>query len=263
MAVSMSENMEKAYLRGFALKDAGRKWHEVEDQLALEGFATDQGERILKGAVSMQYSRARAGKIPLKSYFENRPAKESAPETIPTEPPQERASQEARAPYDEPDPLESTEDEPMEPTAEHDAREEHTLQTPPEDMTATMRAIAREVCEEILANAMHEKHIQRVGVEGEEVPPEPTTLKGKDVRGRKENRKYQRLTVGIDVVLAEKFTQEAKERGMSPGKLLDVILWNRYGWPTLSYMPGYVKPDSDTTALNGCDDCAVPAPCDS
>jgi hypothetical protein len=263
MARALSENMKAAYLCGFALRDKGKSWEEVEAQLALEGFKADDGGRISENAVRQKYSQAKTGKHPLKSYFEDRAANESLPVAVSTKEPQERAlqaehdareareahaSQEEHASHEaytspeahtaqkEPVPQELPQAPTPEHTVDHDAREAYTAQERPEDITATIRAIAREVCTEMLANVMHKEHIQHISVEGEEVPPEAETIKGPGVKGRRENRKYTRLTVGIDDVLAERFTQEAKDRGISPGKLLDVLLWNRYDKPRLSYM---------------------------
>lgn len=106
---------------------------------------------------------------------------------------------------------------------------------PVPDWQTQMRAIAREVCQEMIEAMMPLQHMQRVSVDGEEAPPKPVTIKGPGVKGRKETRQYERLTVGIDVVLAEKFKAEAEALNLSPGKLLDRILWNRYGMPRLSY----------------------------
>jgi hypothetical protein len=107
------------------------------------------------------------------------------------------------------------------------------------DVVARMEVVPREVCRGMVENAMlklQESHITSVAVADEKIPPEPITRKG--VKGRKETRSYKRLTVGIDVILAERFVEEAKKQNLSPGKLFHVILWNRYGKPQLSYMEG-------------------------
>jgi hypothetical protein len=81
-------------------------------------------------------------------------------------------------------------------------------------------------------NMMYGKSFDLDGIE--EIPPEPKTVKG--IKGRREDRVYKRYTAGIDVVLVPLFEQEMKAKGLSCGKLLDIILWNRYGKPNLSYM---------------------------
>ena len=81
-------------------------------------------------------------------------------------------------------------------------------------------------------NMMYGESITLDGIE--EIPPEPRTVKG--IKGRREDRVYKRYTAGIDVKLVPLFEQEMKKKGLSCGKLLDIILWNRYGKPNLSYM---------------------------
>ena len=100
-----------------------------------------------------------------------------------------------------------------------------------------MEEIARNVFHHMM-NEMQEQHI-RYGEsitlpETEERPPEPKTVKG--IKGRREDRVYKRYTPGIDVKLVPLFEHEMKKKGLSCGKLLDIILWNRYGKPNLSYM---------------------------
>lgn len=104
------------------------------------------------------------------------------------------------------------------------------LQAMPEDWKTEMESIAKRVMENML-NAHNVHTIKR---EDEEIPPEPTTVKGEG-KGRKENRDYERITVAIDTELAALFKQEMSDKGLSSGKLLDRILWNRYGKPKLSY----------------------------
>jgi hypothetical protein len=101
----------------------------------------------------------------------------------------------------------------------------------------------RQIVKEVLSEqqVMHKMHGPQGANVVETMPPAPATVKGrKGEKGRKENRDYERLTFGIDRVLAQRFVAEAKEKNLSAGKLLDAILWNRYGRPVLSYM----EPDS-------------------
>jgi len=105
-----------------------------------------------------------------------------------------------------------------------------------EETEKRIRAIAREVFGEMI-NAYDVKALMPTD---EDMPPEPHTITGEG-RGRKEDRKYQRITMTIDDKLAELFKQEMKARNLSAGKLLDAILWNRYSKPLLSYQKGKPK----------------------
>jgi hypothetical protein len=104
----------------------------------------------------------------------------------------------------------------------------------PKGLEERMKAIASAVFTEMIAAAQGDISPTFVPIEGEEIPPEPQVVTGHG-KGRKENRKYERLTVSLDKVLLDKFKQEMRSRNLSAGKLLDVILWNRYGRPKLSY----------------------------
>lgn len=108
----------------------------------------------------------------------------------------------------------------------------HKFWTKEEIIQDVIQAIFNQPHEMFKMQAMME-----VRAEAEEVPPAPETIRGRTgEKGRKENREYERFTFGIDRVLAEQFRAEAQSRHLSAGKLLDVILWNRYGKPALSYM---------------------------
>ena len=67
-----------------------------------------------------------------------------------------------------------------------------------------------------------------------ETPPESKTVKGGG-RGRKEKRDYVKITPTVDRVLFDLFDSETKKLKISQGKLLDIILWNWYEKPKLSY----------------------------
>ena len=99
-----------------------------------------------------------------------------------------------------------------------------------EEMEKRIRIIAKEVFREMI-DAYDVKTLMPAD---EDMPPEPSTITGEG-RGRKENRQYERITVTIDEKLADLFKQEMKARNLSAGRLMDVILWNRYNKPLLTY----------------------------
>lgn len=104
----------------------------------------------------------------------------------------------------------------------------------PKGLEKRMRNIAREVFTEMMPSIQGAMDVAYVPIEGEEIPPRPKTIEGRG-KGRKEDRKYERLTVSLDSCLFERFKKELRARNLSAGKLMDVILWNRYGKPKLSY----------------------------
>jgi hypothetical protein len=124
--------------------------------------------------------------------------------------------------------------------AEHDARNEHEshdAHIPWSEMETRMREIAREVVENVMneMNVMNVQHVMNVNHEtaGQDLPPEPQYLKGK--KGRRQDRAYKRFTVGVDSNLAKLFEAEMKRLNVSGGRLMDIILWERYGRPKLSF----------------------------
>lgn len=104
----------------------------------------------------------------------------------------------------------------------------------PEGWKQQMEEIATKVCRNML-NEMNVKPIITVP-EDEEVPPAPVTIR-RQGRGRRQNRSYERITLTIDAELARFFKAEVDNHPLrlSAGRLMDVILWNRYGRPRLSY----------------------------
>jgi hypothetical protein len=128
-----------------------------------------------------------------------------------------------------------------------------------EEWKSRVKAVAREVFQEMFDD--YKPIVKHVPIEGEDTPPEPKTIR-KHGKGRKENRKYKRLTVAIDVNLAERFEAEMRSRSLSAGKLMDVILWNRYGKIPLSYHDGAdgglevidLTPDVDTDPVEDTDE---------
>jgi hypothetical protein len=74
-----------------------------------------------------------------------------------------------------------------------------------------------------------------------DLPPEPKEIKkkpGTKAKGRsRQNRDYDRHTVTVDSTLWRLFEKDMKRRRVSSAsRMMDVILWNYYGRPALSYM---------------------------
>lgn len=110
-------------------------------------------------------------------------------------------------------------------SAESDERDAHL---PWAEIEARMRRIATEVLE----NVRNEMNMNRE-ISGQDLPPEPQYLKGQ--RGRRQDRTYKRLTLSVDINLAERFEDEMRQLNVSAGRLFDIILWQRYGKPKLSF----------------------------
>ena len=86
--------------------------------------------------------------------------------------------------------------------------------------------------------------------EDDDLPPEPKEIKkkpGTKAKGRsRQNRDYERHTLTVDSNLWRLFEQDMKSRRISSsGRMMDVILWNHYGKPTLSYMTESKEPEKD------------------
>jgi len=126
----------------------------------------------------------------------------------------------------------------IEASSEHDARKgqdagavESPESAPPSEIDERIRAVAREVFQEMI----HDMEIERsVSIESDDVPPEPEVIRGEG-KGRRENRDYAKVSLTIDKVLWDKFTKERDRMKVSSGRLMDIILWRAFGRPPLSY----------------------------
>lgn len=92
------------------------------------------------------------------------------------------------------------------------------------------REIAEEVCQKMIYNIQNE--LKAAPTLAQDLEDELPEIPGK---GRKESRLYGKVGVTIDGVLLKRLMTEAKQRSLSVGKLLDRILWHRYGRPALSF----------------------------
>lgn len=124
--------------------------------------------------------------------------------------------------------------------AEHEECDEPDAHIPWTEMEARMREIAREVATAVMneMSVNHEMNAINMNHEtpGPDMPPEPEYRKGQ--KGRKQNRTYERLTVSLDANLAKLFKAEMKRRRVSSGRLMDIICWNYFGRPRLSFEVG-------------------------
>jgi|GEM_PF-5667465 len=127
---------------------------------------------------------------------------------------------------------------------------EHAEPSPDESAWGErVKEIAEEVCREMMLNVQNELNDLKALVSG--VPSIPTVQSIEDrpkepiATGRSEDRIYGKIGATLDAVLIKRLNQEAKEQKMSVGKLLDIILWQRYDRPPLSYE----LPEEEQTAL--------------
>lgn len=67
-----------------------------------------------------------------------------------------------------------------------------------------------------------------------ELVPEPETVTG-GAKGRRQDRKYEKISVTVDKNLWKIFRQKQKKLSCSGPRLMDSILWNFFGKPELSY----------------------------
>jgi hypothetical protein len=134
------------------------------------------------------------------------------------------------------EPSAQTEEVP-EPESVHEERPSHsehiTWDQIVERLTPIIREIASEVCSSFnpVPNLPHEVT--------EDAPPKPEVLKQTERGGRRENRIYAKVGATIDEELFKLFEADRERRRCSTGRLLDVILWQHYGRPPLSFeLPG-------------------------
>jgi hypothetical protein len=100
-------------------------------------------------------------------------------------------------------------------------------------MKAAIKALAKEVFVEMMISVPNVRTVTHEMAD--DLPPEPLKLSGTGKGGRRQTREYGKLSATLDFVLFEHFRSECSERKLSAGRLLDAILWDRYGRPELSY----------------------------
>jgi hypothetical protein len=95
-------------------------------------------------------------------------------------------------------------------------------------LSVSVADIAKMV-DEAVAKRLSEQPIQKHYDETDLVP-EPVVIKGKG-KGRQLNRHAWKKSISIDKILWSHFEKEAKERRIPVSRLMDSILWVRYGRP--------------------------------
>jgi hypothetical protein len=151
-------------------------------------------------------------------------------------------------------------------------QDERNEKEPPDELNAMVKGCVQEVLdqrlpmiEETLASQVRQvvqEEISRHVVGGtgfrnepkqedDDLPPEPKEIKkkpGTKAKGRsRQNRDYVRHTVTVDSTLWRLFEKDMKRRRVSSAsRMMDVILWNYYGKPALSYMTESQEPEKDS-----------------
>lgn len=103
-----------------------------------------------------------------------------------------------------------------------------TLQIDSDLESKITEMVAKAIAEQLSGQSIP-KHYEHT-----ELVPEPTTVKGGS-KGRRLNRLYWKKTISIDRTLWTLFEKEAKDLKIPVSRLIDSILWLRYGKPDLTY----------------------------
>ena len=227
---SVTEQQKISTLTWVFDKKLNDKWTFKKIADELNRIAPDEGFFTFSiSAIQKHYMEwVKAGQPDITDFAKRKPKDDLAPDV-----------------YDEHEPdIEYAERGASDELAEHDAHddllpeaERQPINLIDNNLEERMEEIARNVFHHMMhemqeQNMMYGESSTLAGIE--EKPPEPKTVKG--IKGRREDRVYKRYTAGIDVKLVSLFEHEMKKKGLSCGKLLDIILWNRYGKPNLSYM---------------------------
>lgn len=173
-----------------------------------EGFRDSKGQPYTKSNITSNYSRrygSKPGKkvnIPTVHQDRPTPKKERSPRS--QKPKKESPAEEHKPEFDTP-------------LSPIDVKE----------LESRMRAVAKEYFDEMIGKV---KTVHAVGT-AEDLPPEPP----REGKGKRRTRRYGRITVTVDESLLRLFEEEQRTRSLSASRLLDSILWTRYGKPSLSY----------------------------
>jgi hypothetical protein len=68
----------------------------------------------------------------------------------------------------------------------------------------------------------------------DDFPPEPRVISGAG-KGRRETRKYARISLTIDQNLWDLVQRDMERMKVSAGRMIDILLWRAYGKPRLSF----------------------------
>ncbi len=126
---------------------------------------------------------------------------------------------------------EPTASEGSEPPEQEETEEEKKLKE-------TISTVARKVFAEMMEsrenmpdipNLPQLPYIPNLTGASDDWPPQPT------IKGRTEDREYEKFYGTLDITLYDRFTEELQHRRISAGRLLDRILWMYYGKPPLSF----------------------------
>lgn len=237
--MSTTEPSEKAQAAcwrklAFSLKEqAEMTWQQIADALNARGYVSAKGNALTHLMVQGNYARDRKMVLSaeLSSECEERYQHDLAAILAEDRAEgNERGEQERVSVLSERE-LPSPQSMSKEPCRVPSPRSEPlTLDQITEHLTPVIRQIAMEVCESMPRSIPTVSHANTG-----DVPPEPETLKGTTKGGRRETREYEKISATVDRVLYKRFHNEQRERKCSTGRLLDIILWNYYGKPPLSY----------------------------
>jgi len=204
----MDEKTRQAYKEAFTLREAGNKWSTVLELLEERGHANSKAQPFAASTLRKEYSTAKKDPEKWQAIMDEDLSSEQA------EGSEHYESSECPERSEQPE------------HSDQDNRSDHA-----EYSEERVRQIAQEVCQAMLQNIMTDRNVSHVpNVQSDtDAPPEPVTT------GRKQNRLYGKLGATTDGVLMDLFSAEAKNRTISTGRLMDIILWERYSRPVLSY----------------------------
>jgi hypothetical protein len=204
----MDEKTHQAYKEAFTLKEAGNKWSTVIEKLKESGYLNSKGQSFAESTLRKEYSTLKKDPEKWQSIMG---------EDLSSEQAECSEYNECSECYERSD--HSDRSEQVESFEQSEYWEER------------VRQIAQEVCQAMIQNVMTNRNVPHgANVQSDtEAPPKPVS------KGRKQNRIYGKLGATTDAILLERFNREAKDRGISTGRLMDIVLWERYSKPVLSY----------------------------
>jgi hypothetical protein len=217
---NMDEKARKAYKEAFTLKEAGAKWSTVIEKLKEGELVNSKGHPFAASTLRKEYSMAKKDPDKWRVIMG---------EDLTSEQAERSAHPECSECYERSDQSESSDQANR---SDYSTRsEQHQRSDQSEYSEDRVRQITEEVCQAMIQHVLSDRNMRNVlNVQDDiEAPPEPIR------RGRKQNRIYGKLGATADAVLLELFNAEARSQGISTGRLMDTILWERYGKPILSY----------------------------
>jgi hypothetical protein len=241
------------------LKSEGKTWEQISQVLAEEGLTDKRGKPISASAAQARYLRSQKGSQKKRAQTEVTPSYQYEQEEGPVQIDMDELIQKAadvvmnkttadmNAFIQEAIEMKLAAMYPPPPAPiDEDLLVQRITDTVMNMTQESMKTVITEVIDERFT-AMTPPPVPPEPPIGEDFPPEPRTIVGAG-KGRRETRKYERISLTIDSNLWKLVQTDMEKLRVSAGRMIDVLLWRVYGRPKLSFEEAEIEPQEEGQA---------------